>query len=354
MAENQNITEIICELLGNGLPLVIASIIKHQGSSPRHTGAMMVIGKDGKSYGTIGGSLLEASTIREAMLAVECGKPRIMEFDLTNQNVFDAGMICGGKDTIMLDYVPANKEILDLFQRWLSSVIHDSGFSFLTLFRTESEKPGTPVIKHSLLSRDGQVIGDCPLSGTDLENIILKVRNFSETSIISLQDWQVLVVPGRKPKTLYCFGAGHVAKPTAHIAALTGFRVVVIDDRAEFSNIERFPDARETRVITDYSHALKGLDIDRDSFIVIITRGHKYDRLVLEQALQTKAGYIGMIGSRKKINTIYDALMATGVKVEELERVHAPVGLEIGAETPEEIAISIIAELISERSRQLK
>jgi xanthine dehydrogenase accessory factor len=160
--------------------------------------------------------------------------------------------------------------------------------------------------------------------------------------------------PVRKTKTLYCFGAGHVAKPTAHIAALVGFRVVVVDDRAEFSNIERFPDARDVRVIDDFTHALKDFDINGDSFIVIFTRGHMLDRVVLEQALKTNAGYIGMIASRKKIDSIYQALLIEGVTKEELERVHWPIGLDIGAETPEEIAVSIVAELIKERSKQIK
>ena len=100
------------------------------------------------------------------------------------------------------------------------------------------------------------------------------------------------------------------------------------------------------------NHALDGLEIDADSFIVIVTRGHQYDRAVLEQALKTSAGYIGMISSRRKREAIYEALMAQGVKKEQLEKVHSPIGIDIGGETPEEIAVSIVAELISVRSRQ--
>jgi xanthine dehydrogenase accessory factor len=155
----------------------------------------------------------------------------------------------------------------------------------------------------------------------------------------------------RKLKTLYCFGGGHVAVPTAHLAALVGFRLVVIDDRPDYANKERFPEADKVLVIKDFSRAFDGLEIDRDSYIVIVTRGHQYDRAVLEQALKTNAGYIGMISSRRKREAIYEYLMAHGVSKGQLEQVHSPIGIDIGGETPEEIAVSIAAELIKVRSR---
>jgi xanthine dehydrogenase accessory factor len=154
----------------------------------------------------------------------------------------------------------------------------------------------------------------------------------------------------RKMKTIYCFGAGHVALPTAHLAALVGFRVVILDDRKEYANPDRFPEANKTLILNDYNRAMDGLDIDEDSFIVIVTRGHKYDREVLEQALKTSAGYIGMISSRRKRQAIYDALTAEGIKKERLDWVHSPIGIDIGGETPEEIAVSIVAELIKVRN----
>jgi xanthine dehydrogenase accessory factor len=152
-------------------------------------------------------------------------------------------------------------------------------------------------------------------------------------------------------KTLYCFGGGHVAVPTAQLASLVGFRVVVIDDRPEFANFERFPDAI-INVIDDFDRAFDGLEIDEDSFIVIVTRGHQYDRTVLAQSLKTRAGYIGMISSRKKRETIYKALASDGADITKLEQVHSPIGINIGGETPEEIAVSIVAELIQVRSQQ--
>ncbi len=205
---------------------------------------------------------------------------------------------------------------------------------------------------HLILHPDGRIIGSTLLTEADRDRLRAELHNISTAAFISLPDTRVVIERVRKPKTLYCFGAGHVSVPTAHIAALAGFRVVVLDDRGEFANPERFPDANKIHVIEDFSRALEGLEVDSDSFIVILTREHRYDRVVLEQALKTTAGYIGMISSRRKRDAIYEALMNQGVRREELEQVHSPIGMDIGGETPEEIAISIVAELISERSKQ--
>jgi xanthine dehydrogenase accessory factor len=131
---------------------------------------------------------------------------------------------------------------------------------------------------------------------------------------------------------------------------LVGFRVVVVDDRPEYATAERFPDASRLAVVQGFDRAFGGLEIDADSYIVIFTRGHQFDRTVLEQALGTGAGYIGMISSRRKREAIYQALEVAGFERGRLEQVHSPIGIDIGAETPEEIAVSIVAELIKVRS----
>jgi xanthine dehydrogenase accessory factor len=161
----------------------------------------------------------------------------------------------------------------------------------------------------------------------------------------------VIIEPAAMPKAAFLFGAGHVAKPTAHLCALTGFYVTVLDDRKEFANADNFPDSHETRVLDSFENAFDSLHVDKDSFIVIFTRGHLHDRTVLAQALKTEAGYIGMIGSRKKRDNIYKALLRIGYEQRDIDRVHSPIGLGIGAQSPEEIAVSIVAEMIQKRAR---
>lgn len=155
----------------------------------------------------------------------------------------------------------------------------------------------------------------------------------------------VYIEPILPLSTLYIFGGGHISFALARLAKIIEFRVVVIDDRKEYANPERFPEADQT-IADAYPNTFSQISVDQFSYIVILTRGHVHDQTVLEWAITTNAQYIGMIGSRKKIRTIYDNLITKGVKEDNLKRVHAPIGLDIKAETPEEIAVSIIAEIV--------
>ncbi len=350
MNENEYLAKTICEQLEKGSPIILVSIASLQGSTPRHGSARMVVGAGGKSYGTIGGSLLEATAIKESQTVLAAAQSKMMCYALTGKDANAPGMICGGIVELLLDYVPSTKENKEFFRRWYDTIRLGQEFYFLTYLKDADN--AVEVLGHAILYPDGRIVGNTLLTGIDAVSLKEELHNISTTSVISIGDIRVVIDRIRKLKTLYCFGAGHVAVPTAHIAALAGFRVVVVDDRPDFANAERLPDASQICVIEDFNRSMEGLDIDADSFIVIATRGHQYDRAVLEQALKTSAGYIGMISSHKKREAIYEALIAKGVKKRELEKVHSPIGVAIGGETPEEIAVSIVAELISERSKQ--
>src|SRR5712692_6674683 len=158
---------------------------------------------------------------------------------------------------------------------------------------------------------------------------------------------EIFVEPILPQPTLYIFGGGHVSMALAQAAHTAGFAIGVVDDRESFANAERFPMARE--IYTRYEDAFELLKPNASSYLVIVTRGHKDDMRVLGWAVATAARYIGMIGSKRKVISVYRALEKEGAPAERFEGVHAPVGLEIGALTPEEIAISITAELIAVR-----
>jgi xanthine dehydrogenase accessory factor len=350
MNENEYLAKTIHEKLEAGSPLILISIMSLEGSTPRHDGTKMLVGADGKSYGTIGGSLIEAAAIQEAKKVLSSGQSKILSYELTGKDATDPGMICGGKAEILLDYFAASEANKKFSRQWHEAILQGKDFCVLTYLKDSGDI--IEVTGHAILHADGNITGNTSLKEPDIAKLKTELHNISATAVISLGDTRVMVDRIRKLKTVYCFGAGHVAVPTAHLAALVGFRVVVLDDRPEFANAERFPEAYKICVIADYDNAFDGLEIDADSFIVIVTRGHQYDRMVLEQALKTKAGYIGMISSRKKRAAIFEALLAQGVKKEQLEQVHSPIGIDIGGETPEEIAVSIVAELISERSKQ--
>jgi len=176
----------------------------------------------------------------------------------------------------------------------------------------------------------------------------LDQRPDDDTGLVCGGSLQVFIEPVIPAPVLYIFGAGHVGLNVCKVAALAGFEVVVCDDREQYANRERFPDAREIHV-GEMDEVLSELLPSAASYIVIVTRGHRHDMRVLRWALDTPAHYIGMIGSGRKVLTIFQQLEAEGVSRESFRRVFAPIGLEISAAMPEEIAISIVAELIAIR-----
>jgi xanthine dehydrogenase accessory factor len=351
MNDNKYLSNVISNQLKAGLPVVLTTIVSMEGSTPRESGTKMVVDADGTIYGTIGGSLLEATVITESGRVLAERRSKFIEFDLTGSDTASEDMICGGKAVVLLDYIPPTEENWEIFNQMNEFISKGNNFYFLTGFTEFDNAVG--IAGHCLLFSNGRQFGDNILLETDLPGLREELHNFSSTTVFPVSDKKIIIDPIRKIKSLFCFGAGHVALPTAHIAAMVGFRVIVIDDREEFANKERFPEASNIYVIEDFGHALESLDIDTDSFIIILTRGHKYDRVVLEQALNTTASYIGMISSRTKRDAIYKTLIDKGVATaEDLKRVHSPIGLAIGGDTPEEIAVSIVAELIFEREKQ--
>jgi len=155
----------------------------------------------------------------------------------------------------------------------------------------------------------------------------------------------VFLEPILPQETLYLFGAGHMSQSTAAMGKMLGFRVVVIDPRPEYNNTERFPNA-DLLTVEEYENAFQRLNVDEDSYIVIYTTGHVLDEQCLRFAAGTTAKYIGMIGSKKKVKEVKERLLQKGISQKHLDKVYAPIGIEIGAETPEEIAVSILAEII--------
>src|SRR5262245_49093756 len=169
-----------------------------------------------------------------------------------------------------------------------------------------------------------------------------------DTGLVCGGTLEIFVEPVLPPALLYVFGAGHVAVNVCKTAAAAGFDVIVTDDRSSYATKERFPEAREVHAL-DFDDAMQKLDPNESSYIVIVTRGHRDDMHILRWAVQTRARYVGMIGSKRKVIEIFKALQAEGIPAHLFDRVHAPVGLDIGAVTPEEIGVAITAELIAIR-----
>jgi len=343
-----------CRLLEQGEDFVLATLIEQAGSSPRMVGAKMIIKSDGSIVETIGGGLLEAEVIKTAADVYKTTGAQIRDFDLSGVDVSSLDvMMCGGKVEVLIEHIAANPENSAVFQGFLKTLEERrKGFLVTPLGAAkDQEKEG---IQRCLVTEDGAVQGPFSYPREWLDTLIQAASKEKWPVVHTIEGNRFLVEPSFAPATLYVLGAGHVGQQVATLAQMNHFRTVIIDDREEFANRERFPTADEILVISSFDDAFPGRRIDSQSYVVIVTRGHRHDKTVLEQALRTEAGYIGMIGSRRKRDAVYKALLEEGFTREDLNRVYSPVGLDIGADTPQEIAVSIVSELIKVRADREK
>lgn len=337
-----------CRLIEAKQPFVMATIITREGSAPRTAGTKMIISAV-ERIGTIGGGTLEARVENKAA-AILAGRsaPVLMPFDLTPADTAAMDMICGGKGSVLLDLVTARDDNLTLFRKWAHILETRTSGWFVTVISAKEEE--IEAVSHCVVDPEAEICGGPSLDDEAWKVIAAVARRASAMKVLQLDGTLAVIEPAQPPTTVYFFGAGHVAQPSLHLAAMTGFRTVIIDDREDFANQERFPEANEIVVVADFDTAFEKLTVDDTSFIVIFTRGHHHDRNVLAQALKTEAAYIGMIGSKRKRDAIYASLLKDGFGRADIERVHSPIGLAINAETPEEIGVSIVAEMIQERA----
>jgi xanthine dehydrogenase accessory factor len=319
-------------------------------------GAKYLVKGDGTSSGSIGGGCVEAEVWQEAQKVMEKQEGRILHFDLTSEQLAEGGLICGGNINVFLE--PLRGEFSGIY-REAARIKQKGGAAILaTLVSVDGAFPkgeGSKV----LLKISGEKVG-LLLGGVELEKKILregevllkekrpKVLVYSSEN----RKMEILLEPIFSEPTVYIFGGGHISEQLAPLVKKVHFKVVIIDDREMFANRSRFPEADEV-IVSEFEKCFDQLNMDDSSYIVIVTRGHLYDGFVLEQAVKTNARYIGMIGSKKKIRTLYQNLIDKGMAKETLDRVHAPIGIDINSETPEEIAVSIVAELVKVRGETI-
>jgi len=336
----------MAELLARGQSFVVATLFDKAGSAPRMAGAKMVVRPDGSLVGTIGGGRLEADAMRAASEVLAARRSTLQSFDLTSRDVAGTDMICGGRGEILLDFVDAADPASGAVCQAVLEVLARGDKAWL-ITALGQDLAGR---QQCLVRRDGSLAGRLDVDPALLGKLTAGPAKIS-IHADALDGPRLLVEPIRRQASAFIFGAGHVSQRIAPLAETVGFRTVVLDDRPEFACRERFPVPTELMVIGRFD-ALPALAVDEDSYLVIVTRGHLHDRTVLEQALRTRAGYVGMIGSRHKRDALFQALLGAGFGREDLARVHAPIGVDIQAETPEEIAVSIVGEMIKVRAER--
>jgi xanthine dehydrogenase accessory factor len=336
----------LLELLAQKESVVLTTILSRSGSTPRAIGSRMIVRRDESILGTIGGGILEARVQKMAKDAFDHQGTMVHDFVLTAEDAEKMGMICGGQLRVLIQYIDAGDSAYLSFYQQIKAVLKEGKSAWLiTQIPTDETVHSSPM--QCLTRSDGSRV----FVGRR-EDITIPA-SLSESREPEMVNWGAsyfLVEPLCHEGVVLIFGAGHVSQKLAPLTKLVGFRTVVLDDRAEFANRERFATADDVVVLSSFNNALTNLPIDANSYIVIVTRGHAHDKTLLGEALATRAGYIGMIGSIRKRDAIYHELEKEGFTPEDFKRVHSPIGLPIAAETPEEIAVSITAELIAIRA----
>jgi xanthine dehydrogenase accessory factor len=340
----------LIDCLEAGEIVVTAKVIRHKGSTPRGAGTWMIVRQSGDILGTIGGGVMESQVLKLAVDLFNSKGPSVSHINMTHTELSSTNMICGGKVDVLLDYWEPNDHLRNWCQE-LKQCLEDRQPAWYAIDLDSSDASACQT-GHYLVKGDGEVVS------ADSENLALdeslkKQLLKSETpSLLSVEDRDIWVEPLQLSTRLFLFGAGHVGRATAVVGFQVGFETAIFDDRSDLLRRDFFPDSVNLNQVDDFSTCIQPLDIDESSYLVIVSRGHMHDRNILAQALKTNAAYIGMIGSRKKRDTIYKNLLESGFDEADLKRVHSPIGLDIGAETPEEIAVSIVAEMIQVRAQK--
>ena len=348
--------ELLAELtrsLDQGRDCVYCSVVETRGSTPQKAGAAMLVFPDGGQSGTLGGGCVEAEVKQRALrlLGEGGGAPGVLTFCLDDNYGWDDGLICGGRMSILADPLAADgrrARATDYYRAFRELVEGGKGCTEAVV--TEARAAPLRVGDRWLFDAAGRPAARLSETGTP-EDILRHLPPLAKRPRPSSQQG-VAYLPILPRITLLIVGGGHVGQAVARLAAEVDFEVWVVDDRERYASRERFPAAR--RLLTgDIGAALQDLargEITPSFFCLIVTRGHAHDEEALYHLARTPAGYVGMIGSKRKIRLICEDLQARGVTAEALERVHAPLGLPIGSQTVPEIAVSIVAELIACRN----
>ena len=307
------VVHTVCNLLAQGEDLVVATILSHEGSTPRTAGTKMIVRRDGDTISTVGGGLVEAEVIKAASEVFQTGAAQIKPFDLAGANVEAMDLVCGGRLEILVEFVAADPANMKIFQGLSDSLRKGTKCYLVADLGSISEQSAT--VRRCLIRGDGKISGDMICPPGLMEAVCRWTGKERYPVLLAIEGRNYLVEPSFVPGTVYLFGAGHVSQQVAPLAKLVDFRTVVLDDRPEFANRERFPLSEEVRVLPSFHDSLTALDMEEDCYIVIVTRGHLHDKTVLEQALKTDARYIGMIGSRNKRDRIFRELEAQGFTV---------------------------------------
>ncbi len=347
MNELKQIVEAYDRAVSVGQRAALATVVKVEGSSYRQPGARMLVTEDGNLTGAISGGCLEGDAMRKALLVIARNKPMVYTYDTSDENsgFLAVGLGCNGIVHILFEPLPTGKpNALDLIR----GVIGERNRTvLLTLFSvTEPQSPAaTFLAMHGQNLTRGSLPDDFPweiVIDAGLEALsqgMSLIRHFRTTT-----DWSVLADVVIPPVSLIIAGAGNDVMPVVKMADVLGWQTSVLDGRPSHATCRRFPDATQL-VVADALHALSGLSLDDRTAVLLMTHNYQYDLALLEQLMDSKVAYIGILGPKSKTKRLIGDLPPEKQLPVFLEKVYGPAGLDLGAETSDEIALSILSEV---------
>jgi xanthine dehydrogenase accessory factor len=323
-----------------GRSVALSSLVWSTGSIPMSDQAKMLVLETGELVGTIGGGCLEAEVYAAGQEALRTGTPCDLRYTMTEKQAGENGLNCGGTVRLYTECISPEQ----------------GGNLYRQIARARAARESCILATQLngatriLWGLDGTMLGETSTSHEQLKMLGSGVEEKGTGCLVTLEDGagEFFIEPFLPQPIAYVFGGGHVGGQVAALAKNVGFYVVLIDDRAAFAHPERHPYA-DRCMSGDIKDVFSQLDIDEQSYVVALTRGHQYDEVVVECAVKTKARYVGMLGSERKKMLMWKVLERRGIDSSQLNSVFAPVGLNIGADTPEEIAVSVVAEMIRVR-----
>ncbi len=327
---------------------VLATVVNTKGSTPQKPGASLLVRGDGSTVGTLGGGCVEGDiwfAAREALR--EHTGPLFKDYYLNEDIAARDGLVCGGSMFFYIEPFDTPGAFTNAADEIEAAYEGGPPIAVATVVNASTLRIGARM----LVREDGTTTGTLGDAKADAEAIVtakaVMPMGMSERFVTATGD-EVFVAGFTAPATVVLVGGGHVNLQVAKIAEMLGFRVMVTDDRPEFASRERFPMAEATKV-APYDKGLDTFPITPNTAIIVGSRGHQYDDLALEAAARTSASYVGLLGSKRKAIMIYESLLKRGTPIERLREIRSPVGLDLGGRTPEEIAVSIMAEVVAFR-----
>lgn len=327
-----------------GREAALATVVRTSGSTPRGTGAKLLVSRDGGLVGSVSGGCVESDVAAHAMEVMDQGRPRLVSYGISDEFGIEVGLACGGSIEVLIEGLGRDPypEVAELVRQEVpvvvATAVRPDGVIGRRMVVARGEARGT--LGDAAL--DAAVKGKVPELIRSGQSRPMRFKDQAGT------DTEVFLDAYPAPPTLFIFGGVHVAIPLTRYAKILGFRVNVIDPRGIFATPERFAEADQL-AISHPEDYLNGVELNENSYVVVLTHDPRHDEPIIKRVVESRTSYLGAIGSRKTNQERMARLMAQGVPQEALARVHAPVGLDIGAQTPEEIALAIMAEVIAAR-----